>query len=76
MLVSHLLLFGTWAAVRATTEARHWLTSLQSAGLAWLACLRIAAAKPNAVLNKISVAKRSSPKAKMILAEKAPGSNT
>lgn len=73
MFVPYILLIGAWAAVRAATEARYWLTYLQSANPAWFAYLRIVAAKPNAVLNKISVAKRSSGKAK-ITAAKTSGS--
>jgi len=73
MFIPYIALLGAWAAVRATTEARHWLTYLQSADADRFAWLRKVAAKPNAVLNKISVAKRSSGAAK-ITAAKAPGS--
>jgi hypothetical protein len=75
MFVPYILLFGIWAIARATAEARVWLTYLQSAGPALTARLKMDAAKPNAVLNKISVAKRSSAKAK-ITAAKRPGSKT
>jgi hypothetical protein len=71
MLVPYILLLGTWAAIRAVQEVSCWLAQSQSACLGWMAHLK--QTKANAVLNKISVAKTSLAKAK-IMATKQPGS--
>jgi hypothetical protein len=73
MFIPYILLLGALAMVRAIAEARYWLTYLQSASPAWIAYVRMAAAKPNAVLNRKVVAKGSSSNAK-IAAAKLPGS--
>jgi hypothetical protein len=62
MFVPCILLLGAWLAVRATAEARYWLTHLRSAGPISLARLG-SAARSNVVLNNIPVARRASAKA-------------
>ena len=89
MLVPYIILLGAWAFVRATAEARIWLTYLRSAGPARVTYLREAATaafiqtisggdaikEANNVSNFVAVAESPKDKAK-ITASKRPGSGT
>ena len=89
MFVPYIILFGVWAFVRVTAEARIWLTYLRSAGSARVTYLREAATaasiqtisggdaikEANNVSNFVAVAESPKDKAK-ITARKKPGSGT